>query len=223
MRVLIKFQGFKNLQISPEFTMDVDPAETIEAITTRLEQISGVPAAKSLRDNGTHSRQSFRQFQETRQKRECFRPRVAKWFNTHGFHSHWPTTGFIFRHCGCNTTTTGTTTQEPRRLRGQGGIPSICIRTHQIRRHHGSDGRQGKQEEQDDTAVRRRRVCQRSGVAQNGIQKQRQVVLCAVRETASCGQYPSPNTLRAAFRQKQVWLLRVVTQRVCFFDCTAKT
>lgn len=46
MRVLIKFQGFKNLQISPEFTMNVDPSETIEAITLRLEQISGVPACK---------------------------------------------------------------------------------------------------------------------------------------------------------------------------------
>lgn len=46
MRVLIKFQGFKNLQISPEFTMDVVPSETIEAITLRLEKISGVPAAK---------------------------------------------------------------------------------------------------------------------------------------------------------------------------------
>lgn len=46
MRVLIKFQGFKNLQISPEITMNVDPSETIEAITLRLEQISGVPACK---------------------------------------------------------------------------------------------------------------------------------------------------------------------------------
>jgi hypothetical protein len=46
MRVLIKFQGFKNLQISPEFTMNVDPSETIEAITLRLETISGVPACK---------------------------------------------------------------------------------------------------------------------------------------------------------------------------------
>jgi hypothetical protein len=46
MRVLIKFQGFKNLQISPEFTMDVDPSETIDAITLRLEKISGVPADK---------------------------------------------------------------------------------------------------------------------------------------------------------------------------------
>jgi len=46
MRVFIKFQGFKNLQISPEFTMNVDPSETIEAITLRLETISGVPACK---------------------------------------------------------------------------------------------------------------------------------------------------------------------------------
>ena len=46
MRVLIKFQGFKDLKISPEFTMDVDPTETIEAITIKLEQISGVPAHK---------------------------------------------------------------------------------------------------------------------------------------------------------------------------------
>jgi hypothetical protein len=46
MRVLIKFQGFKNLQISPDFTMDVDPTETIDAITLRLEKISGVPAHK---------------------------------------------------------------------------------------------------------------------------------------------------------------------------------
>ena len=46
MRVLIKFQGFKNLQISPEFTMDVDPSETIDAVTLRLEKISGVPAHK---------------------------------------------------------------------------------------------------------------------------------------------------------------------------------
>jgi hypothetical protein len=46
MRIIIKFQGFKNLQISPEFTMNVDPLETIEAITLRLETISGVPACK---------------------------------------------------------------------------------------------------------------------------------------------------------------------------------
>ena len=46
MRITIKFQGFKNLQISPEFTMNVDPSETIEAITLRLETISGVPACK---------------------------------------------------------------------------------------------------------------------------------------------------------------------------------
>ena len=46
MRITIKFQGFKNLQISPEFTMNVDPLETIEAITLRLETISGVPACK---------------------------------------------------------------------------------------------------------------------------------------------------------------------------------
>jgi hypothetical protein len=46
MRVLIKFQGIKNLQICPEITMDVDPSETIDAITLRLEKISGVPANK---------------------------------------------------------------------------------------------------------------------------------------------------------------------------------
>jgi hypothetical protein len=47
-------------------------------------------------------------------------------------------------------------------------------------------------------------------VAPNGIQKQRQVVLCAIREI---GQYPSPNTLRATFTQKQVWLLRVTPHK----------
>ena len=46
MRVLIRFQGFKNLQISSEFTMEVDPMETIDAVTLRLEKISGVPAHK---------------------------------------------------------------------------------------------------------------------------------------------------------------------------------
>jgi hypothetical protein len=50
-------------------------------------------------------------------------------------------------------------------------------------------------------------------VAPNGIQKQRQVVLCAIREIGEIGQYPSPNTLRATFKQKQVWLLRVTPHK----------
>lgn len=43
MHLLIKYQGFKNLQ-TPQFTIYVAPSDTIGAITTRLEKMTGVLA-----------------------------------------------------------------------------------------------------------------------------------------------------------------------------------
>ena len=45
MRILVKFQGFKNLSTT-EQTINADPSDTIGAIAERLGKIAGVPADK---------------------------------------------------------------------------------------------------------------------------------------------------------------------------------
>ena len=44
-QLLIKLQGFKNLKTT-EFTIAADPSDTITAITTKLEKITGIYADK---------------------------------------------------------------------------------------------------------------------------------------------------------------------------------
>ena len=43
MRLLVKLQGFKNLPTT-EFTIAVDPSDTIGALATKLEKITRVSA-----------------------------------------------------------------------------------------------------------------------------------------------------------------------------------